>query len=60
MKRYALFCYDAYYPGGGWGDFVNSFDTVDEAMSEPGNKDWDYAEVIDLTTGEDVTPHTLG
>lgn len=33
MKRYALFEFDQYYPSGGWSDFVNSFDSVDEAVS---------------------------
>jgi hypothetical protein len=57
MKRYLVFAYPAYYPGGGWSDFQRSFDLARDAI--------DYAdsilhdndggvEVIDLETGEDV------
>jgi hypothetical protein len=31
MKRFAVFAYDTYYPGGGMSDFQVSFDTIDEA-----------------------------
>lgn len=31
MKRFLLFIYDHYYPGGGWSDFVGDFDTESEA-----------------------------
>lgn len=33
MKRYFLFEYDDYYPGGGMNDFVGDFDTIEEALS---------------------------
>ncbi len=29
MKRYGLFMYPAYYPYGGWNDFMDSFDTIE-------------------------------
>lgn len=32
MKRYLLFGGMRYYPSGGWEDFVNSFDSIDEAV----------------------------
>lgn len=33
MKRYLLFGYSDYYPDGGWHDFIESFDTLDEAKN---------------------------
>lgn len=30
MKRFMLFSYEDYYPGGGMNDLVDSFDTLDE------------------------------
>jgi hypothetical protein len=48
MKRYLLFTYDSYYPGGGWTDFAGSFDTIEEARAaspEAENRD-----IIDTTT----------
>ena len=32
MKRFILFGFDEYYPKGGMTDFVNSFDTFDDAF----------------------------
>lgn len=54
LKRYLTFSYDAYYPGGGWSDFVSSHDTIDEAMAAGRAKGRDYVEVIDLHSGEQV------
>lgn len=31
IKRYIVFDFDHYYPNGGLGDIVGSFDTVEEA-----------------------------
>lgn len=31
MKRYLLFAGRRYYPVGGWGDFIDSFDTEEDA-----------------------------
>lgn len=28
MKRYLLFIFDAYYPGGGWHDYINTDDDL--------------------------------
>lgn len=33
-KRYWLFAGDSYYPGGGFSDFVDSYDTMEEATVE--------------------------
>jgi hypothetical protein len=32
MKRYWLFQFDQYYPQGGMNDFVESFDSLEEAL----------------------------
>src|SRR5580704_12587199 len=34
MKHYLVFIFENYYPSGGWGDFVDSFDTIERAYSE--------------------------
>jgi hypothetical protein len=53
MKRYALFTYDTYYPSGGWGDFYDSYDTIEEAVAN--FQRIDHNELIDLQTGERIT-----
>lgn len=62
MKRFALFAGDHYYPDGGWLDFVDSFDTAEEALkfvvehqqtSKPHMR-WDWWSAIDLTTGDEA------
>lgn len=32
MERYFLFCFDGYYPSGGWSDFVGDFPTIEDAQ----------------------------
>lgn len=54
VKRYAVFCYAAYYPGGGWTDFVNSFDVLEEAINCADAHKYENKEVINLETGEDI------
>lgn len=54
MKRFLLFAYDSHYPAGGWGDFMGSFDTLDEARaaySKPERRP-DWCQVVDGQTGE--------
>lgn len=52
LKRFLLFVGGTYYPAGGFDDFVESFDTQEEAhehiASKCKNDDW--AQIID--TGE--------
>lgn len=50
LKRYLLFMYDDYYPGGGWNDFRGSFDTPEEAMTEALKLNYDDADLIDRET----------
>lgn len=33
MKRFLVFASQVYYPGGGWEDFLQSCDTLDEAKA---------------------------
>lgn len=32
IKRFLLFAGDTYYPNGGWGDFIASFETKEDAI----------------------------
>ena len=49
-KRFMLFAGRNYYPSGGMDDYVGSFDTVAQAISNIGSKDWMH--VLDSKTGE--------
>lgn len=33
MKRYLAFCFQLYYPYGGWDDYIGDFDTIEEAKT---------------------------
>jgi hypothetical protein len=56
IKRFMLFMGDDYYPAGGGDDFTASFDTKEEAIQHAKQlgypRKYDWAHVIDLTTGE--------
>lgn len=54
MKRYLLFAGDTYYPGGGWTDFIGSFDSIDDAIAATGHVQHDWWHVVDATTGKEV------
>lgn len=57
LKRFLVFCFDTYYPNGGWNDFRSSHDTFPEAEeaatrfagSEPYLVHW---QVVDRVTGD--------
>lgn len=51
-KRYLVFCYDQYYPGGGWSDFQGSFETLEEAKAFKPSMNFDYKDIVDLETME--------
>lgn len=55
MKRFLLFCGSHYYPGGGWNDFVGSFDAVADAYAEARSLNQDWYHVVDSTIGEQVS-----
>jgi hypothetical protein len=45
MKRFLLFRGEQYYPRGGWHDFVDSFNTLEEARRATFNVEswgWDF------------------
>lgn len=52
MKRYLVFSGSQYYPSGGWEDFINDYDNLQEAetkaKSEAGVCQW--AQVVDTLT----------
>lgn len=54
MKRYLVFAFDYYYPGGGWNDFVSAHDTVEEAQKAGKDKNLDCYQIVDIETGEQI------
>ena len=54
IKRFMVFAYDQYYPSGGWSDFRESFETLAEAKAFSAELRYDFTEIIDLDTGEDL------
>lgn len=63
MKRYLLFGYDQYYPGGGWSDFIKASDDLEELKkgAEVGlNRNQtegyrhEYYDIVDLNKMETV------
>ena len=66
IKRYLLFAGYSYYPAGGWNDFVDSYDTREEAEQSAKNiclleeytiptGKYDWCHVIDSQDGEKGT-----
>lgn len=51
-KRYQVFAYDQYYPGGGMSDWRAEYDTLEEAQAH--EVDYDYIEVADSETWQVV------
>ena len=57
MKRYLLFAGYKYYPGGGWKDFENDYDTIEEAENageEFTKENYTWYQIIDTTTKEEI------
>jgi hypothetical protein len=58
VKRFVVFACGNYYPIGGWGDHVGSYDTVEEARVAAdyhrGERGADWTDIIDLLTGENL------
>ena len=50
MKRFLRFEFDTYYPGGGFEDFVGSFDDMSGAREAIAGHD--NVQVVDTATGE--------
>lgn len=48
QKRFILFVYESYYPGGGSNDIIGSYDTLEELHAEFAKlRHVDYAEMFD-------------
>lgn len=52
MKRYLVFEFDAYYPGGGTEDLTLRTDDLNEAFAKVRASRRDYQEVFDNEIGE--------
>ena len=49
MRRYATFCGDDYYPLGGFDDYVNSYDTMGDALQFAVNLDcYNWWHIVDI------------
>lgn len=55
LNRYLVFSYPEYYPGGGWNDFVSSFDSLEEAERETTKERGLYWDIVDIETGEQIS-----
>lgn len=53
-KRFLIFGFDTYYPGGGMGDMVDSFGTIPEAIDFINRNSFDCYEVYDRVKGISV------
>lgn len=61
LKRFVIFGFDTYYPGGGEWDQEASFETEDEVRSyfEKNHRKFDYWDVLDIDERrwrDDLTP----
>jgi autonomous glycyl radical cofactor GrcA len=58
VKRYLVFAGAHYYPGGGWNDFIGSYDSEDaaedEARSVLAKNDYSWAQVVDSESETEV------
>ena len=54
MKRYLVFTYPGYYPGGGWSDFIDDFDSIEDAFVCADKSSHENKEVIDTQTKDNV------
>lgn len=55
MKRFLLFSYD-YYPEGGWRDFYDSFDTLEDAHEASQTLTLNLWHIVDSKTWKIVEP----
>jgi len=52
--KYIVFEYDEYYPKGGLGDIKKSFDSLEEAKEQKKASNYDYSDIIDRDTWEEI------
>jgi hypothetical protein len=57
MKRYLLFGHDTYYPGGGWCDYLGTYDTIEEVMAYLARNRHENWHIVDTTTMAIVEEH---
>jgi hypothetical protein len=53
--RYLVFEYDGYYPSGGMTDCTFKTNDREEALAKARDSQYDYSEVYDTATGEEVS-----
>lgn len=56
---YHLFGYYDYYPSGGLGDYIDSFDRIEDAKTKAASRDYDNYEVVVQRDGDLVKPARL-
>ena len=63
MKRYLLFTFANYYPCGGFEDYIDVFDTIEDAhnywLNSPSNYRDTNCQIVDLKTLEIVKEDSL-
>ena len=52
LKRYLVFSFAVYYPGGGWTDFDADYETIEEARAHKPSRD--CKQIIDTTIRAEV------
>lgn len=59
IKRYLVFSGYQHYPGGGWDDFVESFDTIEEAEEYLNDRDLfgDWSQIVDTGVPSEPKGH---
>lgn len=53
MKKYLAFCWDQYYPSGGWQDFVGIFDNKEDALKELIRRKPDNSQIVVMDFNEE-------
>lgn len=52
---FLVFAGDNYYPSGGWNDYAGAWPTLEEAKFTAMRLPSQWAQIIDMRTGEDVS-----
>jgi len=52
MKRYLVFGFERYYPGGGMNDCIGSYDTTEQAKKVLGDTDCEEGNIFDTVRDE--------
>lgn len=59
MKQYLLFVGETYYPAGGWDDFIDSFDSIEDARKDPRlaeRSKHGWHQIVDTKTMKEIDP----